>query len=702
MNEIIFTNGLVNIHKYEVNANTLAYLKLDNNGLDSGNLNYSGTTSGITYSSLNVFDTTKSSYSVQFDGIDEQNVLINRNIQHSGNTFTYSCWVKHKVIDANRQSIFSNGEWGSGLFMRAGNGLDLSVMLISWPGANIVTFTYTPLLNTWHHLCIVKTGTSITFYQDGIGQTPQTFGVDITVTGTFKLGTDRGLFVLNGYLDEFIVENRAWSSTEVSNYYNGVSGQVLGFGQVSTPIKDSSLIFNLDAGDTSSYPGTGNVWTDTTYFNKASLNGVTYGGSGSSGYLTFDGSNDYALISGSSYLSLNLMTMNIWTYSGSFNQTGYLFEKTTNGTNATQYELFLNSNNNIYFRAQGLSTTTHLTPTSTLLSGNGGGDSKWNQITVTWDGTYVKMYGNGVLGYTSSALTGSITPNSTGNAIIGAYANGAWTPGAWNLNGRLGVVQIYNRALSAGEVLQNYNGYRTRYYTTTTSDTTQYVQLFQQYVVNVNTQGYYKFDNNLLDSGPNGYNGTSGSTTSYVTGILQSNALKISGSTSALSYTNKVIPSGAKTITFWIYNKGGNENYSVILNTGYLWNVSTGTTLYITDNVNLNFQVRGGDLDASDYGLISMGAVNTLTLNEWVHIVCSWDGTNNIAGNFRIYKNGSVVASGGATKLEASGSSYNLSIGGSAAGVQASYFYLDELIIENRQWTSTEVSNYYNKIKVHQ
>lgn len=229
-----------------------------------------------------------------------------------------------------------------------------------------------------------------------------------------------------------------------------------------SPYTTSGLTFMLDSGLAASYPGTGLAWTDTSHANVATLSGATYSGNAENGYLTFDGINDYALCSGSTYLSLNLMTINFWAYSGNFNQTGYIFQKTTNGS-SQQYEVEFNGNDNFYFTGIGLSTTTHNVSTSTLTSYNGGGNGRWNQFTTTWDGTYVRIYCNGVLGYTSAALTGSISLNSTGNANICCYGAAAWKPGGWFFNGRLGVIQIYNRALSLAEIGANYSYFYKRF-----------------------------------------------------------------------------------------------------------------------------------------------------------------------------------------------------------------------------------------------
>ena len=57
-------------------------------------------------------------------------------------------------------------------------------------------------------------------------------------------------------------------------------------------IVTNNLVLHLDAGDSSSYSGSGNTWTDlSSSNNNGTINGATYN-SGNDGYFDFDGSND--------------------------------------------------------------------------------------------------------------------------------------------------------------------------------------------------------------------------------------------------------------------------------------------------------------------------------------------------------------------------------------------------------------------------
>ena len=77
------------------------------------------------------------------------------------------------------------------------------------------------------------------------------------------------------------------------------------------------------------------------------------------------------------------------------------------------------------------------------------GDGKWHRYTVTYDGSTVRLYDNATL---VGGQTKTLNINSHAFGIIGN-----WLP-AWKMNfqGLLANLLIYNRALSAEEVLHNY------------------------------------------------------------------------------------------------------------------------------------------------------------------------------------------------------------------------------------------------------
>ena len=217
----------------------------------------------------------------------------------------------------------------------------------------------------------------------------------------------------------------------------------------------NGLVLCLDAANSKSYPGSGTVWTDLSgRGNNGTLtNGPTYS-SANFGSIVFDGVDDGVQLPGTNF-SLNQMTISSWNFSSNYNQNGFMFEKTTNGTVNTQYSLFFNGDNTIYYRTKAVSTEDLTVNTTTA----GVVNNQWNNVVATFDGTIKRIYVNGVLRATSTTLSGTVTQNTTGAAFIGIYGNFAGYP----FNGRISNTTIYNRALTASEITQNYNALKSRY-----------------------------------------------------------------------------------------------------------------------------------------------------------------------------------------------------------------------------------------------
>ena len=90
--------------------------------------------------------------------------------------------------------------------------------------------------------------------------------------------------------------------------------------------------------------------------------------------------------------------------------------------------------------------------------------SGWMNFTATYDNRYAKLYYNGVLQNTvDSGATNNISYVAN-NILIGAEAGGGSArESGYEWTGNIAQVSIYNRALSASEVLQNYNANKGRF-----------------------------------------------------------------------------------------------------------------------------------------------------------------------------------------------------------------------------------------------
>jgi hypothetical protein len=223
-------------------------------------------------------------------------------------------------------------------------------------------------------------------------------------------------------------------------------------------IVTNGLVLNLDAINPNSYPQSGTIWYDTSGNNNNGTltNGTAWIPNGSQTSFSFDGVDD--LVNCGNTTSILSIT-NQLTFGGfvKFNTFGtfrrFIFKD--NGTEGV-FESFYNPNVSKFDfelvtssgRTSVRSTTTPSINTIYYLIG-------------TYDGLNIKIYVNGVLENTVSK-TGNISIGPGGGLFLG-NTNGGANPYSFYLNGNIYSTQIYNRALSADEVSQNYNALKTRF-----------------------------------------------------------------------------------------------------------------------------------------------------------------------------------------------------------------------------------------------
>jgi len=211
-------------------------------------------------------------------------------------------------------------------------------------------------------------------------------------------------------------------------------------------IVTDGLVLNLDAGFAPSYPTTGTTWYN---MGPNSLNAtLTNGPSFQSGLIYFDGTDDQATIAGTSP-ALDItsqITMIAWvnptTIGGSWQG---IFLRQTVG----DYELWMFGNKLRY--GLRLNGTMYRDSGNISLTAN-----TWYMLAWTYDGSTVRLYVNAVADSTFSR-SGAIS-TSDGTIYIG-YSGFA----SERFNGYIAACQLYNKALSASEILKNYNAQKSRF-----------------------------------------------------------------------------------------------------------------------------------------------------------------------------------------------------------------------------------------------
>ena len=229
-------------------------------------------------------------------------------------------------------------------------------------------------------------------------------------------------------------------------------------GSISTPIISDGLIFNMDAANrASTIPSSATTKalnTINTSETGSFINDTMYDSSTITPTFAFDGTNDFIDLSSlTSYSSNDPHTYSAWINANTTTSYKWILN---NAAGSTGTSLIVYSARIGFFWKGGSAVKQGSISIST---------DTWYNLTVCYHGSSLTydMYVNGVLDTssdTSSPSAGSGTTWSAGNSNP---RYGAWYNGAYDWNGNIGPLQVYNRALSAQEVLHNYNGLRGRF-----------------------------------------------------------------------------------------------------------------------------------------------------------------------------------------------------------------------------------------------
>jgi hypothetical protein len=226
-------------------------------------------------------------------------------------------------------------------------------------------------------------------------------------------------------------------------------------------IVNSGLVLALDAADRNSYPGSGTTWNDVSENNNSGslVNGPTFD-SANGGSIVFDGTNDYILTplqnidrpcTFSIWVNLSSLA-SFQTFFGQDTSTAiprgrFYFQKpgsTADGfiTNVVNFSNVLSNGNIVVTNANNVIQI-----------------NKWYNYVVSLTTTTISLYENGVLQNTTNDSNSFLTPNTKILINAGYYLDTIVD----YVNGKTSSTQIYNRALSAPEILQNYNAQKSRF-----------------------------------------------------------------------------------------------------------------------------------------------------------------------------------------------------------------------------------------------
>lgn len=244
-------------------------------------------------------------------------------------------------------------------------------------------------------------------------------------------------------------------------------------------IVQSGLVLNLDAGVSSSYPGSGTTWTDLSgngrnftlnnpsYYSFSSANGGSIGftrtmppAGETGGYAEHTGSGELAV---GTYL-YNDHTTEIWAKINDINPTAH------DGTEAQSallvyrgfHSMFQYSSTSLNYGIYSGTSLRNWTAPSIGTSGTDIIQGQWFHAVAVRSVNNLSSYINGTLKGTNAIDTSGGSSNVT-NTIRMGMANPSNIEYSWHTNANVSAAKMYNRALTAAEIQQNFNALRGRF-----------------------------------------------------------------------------------------------------------------------------------------------------------------------------------------------------------------------------------------------
>jgi hypothetical protein len=358
--------------------------------------------------------------SIEFDGSGDALESPYDKVYAFSGDFTIELWIYYiSHVGSYTGIIFcANTNTGSGAptagwilsFLSTGD-----TLLWEIAGSGGINATSNPLTkNRWVHLAVVRSGSTVTLYMDGVSiGTHTASGTIDSVSFPLRLGRGRSTVstpYFEGYMDDIRITN-------------GVARYTSNF----TPPTEIDLALDTQAEYVTFFlDGDGPANGQNNTFTDSSTNGftVTKNGDVTQGVFSpygdnwsnyFDGSGDYLTISQSSSLDLGSgdFTVEAWIYAQSATQDSQfrrILATEANGSSAVQ--LYINTSGQVVYTANDVS---RLTGTTNVLNG-------WHHIAVVRQGSS----GGNIELYVDGSSEGSFTDTSSktsSNFHIGKYPN---------------------------------------------------------------------------------------------------------------------------------------------------------------------------------------------------------------------------------------------------------------------------------------
>ena len=366
--------------------------------------------------------------------------------------FTYISWARVRPSTVGFRTLLRDWVGGHPIIINTGTNL-----LGMWDNATLTGFNSSGYNmaaygDVWAQWATVGDASGQTFYING-----QQVGSSTTksVSGEYHYGWGNiqgGLDQPWGYVANLELYNTKFTAEQLQqNYYNMLPTFTI------PNIVTSNLVFWYDPSDPTSYPGSGATISNlASTALPGSMSNVTY----TNPYLTYNGTSSTTSVADNALLEPGAgdFTLEAWVYYSAITGSSRVIMGKTDGGNAADwgYGLRTGSTGSTFFEV-GNGTTSTTSPAFTVTTG------QWYHIVGVWTNVAsnsMTLYVNGVSQGSNSHSFASVK-NTTRPLFFGSFDGGA-TFGQW-FNGRMGATRMYNSALTASEVLQNFNADRGTY-----------------------------------------------------------------------------------------------------------------------------------------------------------------------------------------------------------------------------------------------
>ena len=220
-------------------------------------------------------------------------------------------------------------------------------------------------------------------------------------------------------------------------------------GQINNNIITDGLVFYVDPAYKKSYPGSGTASTDLVNSVTGTLQSSGMFENINGGTFDFDGGTNYI-----EYNHIDItgnFTVSFW---ANYTSTDTLNIITQNNSGQATFGMYQISDGKIGFWP---SSNGYYSSSNEIKANTATNNGNWNNIVLINKGSNLEIYINGSLDNSNS--NGVPSPlNGTSNFWVGgAQAGGP------KFNGSISITKLYNRALSASEILQNYQAQKERF-----------------------------------------------------------------------------------------------------------------------------------------------------------------------------------------------------------------------------------------------